>query len=178
MRDDDGFTLVELLLAIAVTGIILGPLTAAVIVGFSASSEATGRLAESHDAQLATVYFTGDVQSAEAVQPPESCVTGTPLVAFRWEEGDTSPVVKVASYEVATDPVSGEQRLLRHVCTTPGGTRSTVVAHELSTDPTKAPTASCDGGPCGAASDPRDVRLQVTAASGYAFELRGTRRTP
>lgn len=173
---DAGFTLIELLIAIALTGVIVGPLGAALVVGFRSTSEANARLSESHDAQLATIYFSGDVQSADVIRPAEMCITGTPVVAFRWTEGTTGTVLKVASYEVATDAARGERQLLRHLCSTPGGTRTTIVAHNLSaTDP---PTARCDGSLCAPLSTARDVRLGLTAASGYTVELRGTRRTP
>lgn len=176
MRRDTGFTLVELLIAISLTGVIMGPLLTALFIGFRGSSEAAQRLSESHDAQLATVFFSGDVQSADLVLPGNVCVAGAPLVAFRWTEGNGSTVVRQASYEVRTEPVTGERQLLRHLCTTPGVVRTTVVAHELA--PTTGPAVTCDNAPCVAGSTPARVALTVTTESGYAFTLRGSRRLP
>ena len=176
MRREQGFTLVELLIAISLTGVIMGPLLTALFIGFRSSSEAAQRLAESHDAQLATIFFSGDVQSSDVVQPSDICVTSTPLVALRWTEGTASTVVRQASYEVRTDPLSGERQLLRHLCTTPGTVRSTVVAHQLA--PSTGPSVTCDGGACAASSTPDRLALTVTTTSGYSFTLRGTRRVP
>jgi prepilin-type N-terminal cleavage/methylation domain-containing protein len=56
-----GYTLVELLMAIALLGIIILPLTAAVI-GYLKNSDATAdRMALSHDAQISAAYVAADV---------------------------------------------------------------------------------------------------------------------
>jgi prepilin-type N-terminal cleavage/methylation domain-containing protein len=62
-RGDAGFTLVELLLAIVVLGIIAVPLGDALISFFRNTTATSDRLAESHDAQISSAYFAQDVQS-------------------------------------------------------------------------------------------------------------------
>ena len=60
---DDGFTLVELLLAIVMLGIIIVPLANMVINALRQTDQSSGRLAESHDAQISAAYWAADVSS-------------------------------------------------------------------------------------------------------------------
>jgi len=62
-RPDDGVTLIELLVAIVLLGIIAVPLGNAVISFFRTTNATSNRLAESHDAQITAAYFAQDVQS-------------------------------------------------------------------------------------------------------------------
>jgi|GEM_PF-1862395 len=62
-RDDRGFTLIELLVAIVILGIIAVPM-GNVVIGYLHNADATtGRLSESHDAQISAAYFSADVAS-------------------------------------------------------------------------------------------------------------------
>lgn len=62
-QDERGFTLVELLVAIVILGIIAVPL-GNVIIGYLRNTDATtARLSESHDAQVSAAYFSADVAS-------------------------------------------------------------------------------------------------------------------
>jgi prepilin-type N-terminal cleavage/methylation domain-containing protein len=77
-RQQDGFTLIELLLVIVILGIIAVPL-GNVIIGFLRNNAATtGRLSESHDAQISSAYFQQDVSSigvrdyTAVITPPAS----------------------------------------------------------------------------------------------------------
>lgn len=63
-RNDAGFTLVELLVAVMILGVITVPL-AYVIVGVLHNTATTSeRLALSHDAQISSAYFGQDVAAA------------------------------------------------------------------------------------------------------------------
>lgn len=60
-RHDDGYTLIELLVCIVVLGIIMAPLTEFVMVYLKNTKTTQNRLADSHDLQIATAYFSQDV---------------------------------------------------------------------------------------------------------------------
>jgi prepilin-type N-terminal cleavage/methylation domain-containing protein len=62
-RRDEGVTLLEVLIVVTILGIIIGPLTASIIVFIKNTNATTDRMAESHDAQITAAYFTQDVQS-------------------------------------------------------------------------------------------------------------------
>ncbi|GAA1154384.1 prepilin-type N-terminal cleavage/methylation domain-containing protein [Kribbella jejuensis] len=60
-RTDDGFTLVELLVAVAILAVITVPLANVVIGAFRNTTDTSDRLALSHDAQISASYFARDV---------------------------------------------------------------------------------------------------------------------
>lgn len=62
-RDEAGFTLIELILAVAIVGIIAVPLAGVVIEYFKASVTTQTRINESHDQQFAAAYWQQDVAS-------------------------------------------------------------------------------------------------------------------
>src|SRR5437763_10399832 len=92
----DGFTLVELIVGMAIAGIIFGAIAGALIVGLETTDTTSQRIAESHDAQITSAYLANDVQSAATVSVSSaggSCSgAGTRLVDFTYGGG------QVASY--------------------------------------------------------------------------------
>jgi len=164
-RDEDGFTLVELLMAIAVLGIIVSAIATALIVTLRNLDATHDRMAESHDAQMASAFLVTDVQSATTITTTQpACPTTTATVAdFVWDDQGTA---NRATYVLET--VGGEQRLRRSQ--TVGTTTSeVVVAHHLTTE--------CSPGPV-VVSMPNSNRVlfTLTDASGYRFSLTGEKR--
>ena len=119
---DGGFTMVELLVVIVLTSIIMSVLASAFIVGADTISSANTRLQESHDAQLATAYFTTDVDSATyfstSTRPPSSSTcrdsaTGeTDVALFEWTESGTG-TLKDAFYFLTGSPQQLQPAVLR-----------------------------------------------------------------
>ncbi|HZX04957.1 prepilin-type N-terminal cleavage/methylation domain-containing protein [Kribbella sp.] len=60
-RTDAGFTLVELLVAVAILAVITVPLANVVIGAFHNTTDTSDRLELSHDAQISSSYFARDV---------------------------------------------------------------------------------------------------------------------
>jgi prepilin-type N-terminal cleavage/methylation domain-containing protein len=166
---DCGFTLVELLLAIVIIGVITVPLSG-VLIGFLKNTDATtARLIESHDGQIASAYWAQDVASIGTRLPtypyaPKQSVernvsynlglypcgaAGTPsaIVRLAWDDFSLDPstnvvtatVVRVA-YVVKT--VSGATELHRLRCQGSAAVVSDVtLAHVL--DPSTLPALTC-----------------------------------
>jgi len=186
-NDEGGFTLVELLITIAIMGIIVPALAVGVVSILHNSNTTTQRLYESHDAQIAAAYFANDVQSADLPVPStdsrcDKALT-TAVVRFAWTEYDTAGnpaayklVVYSKDTSVGTVPV-----LRRRFCRgTPNSAAlsatplsDVVIAHYLSsaTAPSfcMAPTV-CPGQPASS------IVLTVTEQSGYTFKVAGVRR--
>jgi prepilin-type N-terminal cleavage/methylation domain-containing protein len=161
MRDERGFTLPELLISITILGMIIGPLTAALVVYTRNADSTVARMSESHDVQIASAYFAQDIQStgvratASPYNPAASIFTTwsvsvacdgmrlingtpvptTPIVRLQWDD-PVSPAVRVqVSYVVADDP-GGERQFRRIECRSTAGnplslTSELVVAHNL-----------------------------------------------
>ena len=89
-RDDSGFTLIEVTVTVLIILIIIGPITAAFIVGFDTVNAAANRLSGSDDRQLVQLYFPSDVESSSVASVPPmatSCtvpVGGTLVLALAW----------------------------------------------------------------------------------------------
>ena len=115
-RDDSGFTLVELLLSMAIIVIIVGSLSAALIVFLTNGTEALERDDHSGGSAVAVSYFDRDVASADSVTTGgTTCSGSTNLALLTWTEyvasaTAPSPVPGSTEYRVAytvvTDPTS------------------------------------------------------------------------
>src|SRR5690349_18388327 len=97
-RRERGFTLIEVLVGVALTGIVMVPLSMAMVVGYRTVFGAQQKLTSSTEAQLIASTFPADVQSAGAtgVNPTDpvnvnTCAAKpedgeTPLIMFVWDE--------------------------------------------------------------------------------------------
>lgn len=94
-RSDEGFTLLELIIAMACMVIVLGVLASAVFVTVSTSSDSNQQLLESQATGLASAHVTRDVASATTlvVNSATCSGAGTPLLQLAWTDVSTSVVV-------------------------------------------------------------------------------------
>ncbi|MGH9190764.1 MAG: PulJ/GspJ family protein [Acidimicrobiales bacterium] len=113
-RGERGYTLIELLAATVILGIISFALTESVISGFNNTGATEERLVDSLDRQRVTAAFVPDVQSMQTHDNSPPC--GSPLApgeqvlkTFYWSDDGGA---YVASY-VATDGLS---KLVRRMC--------------------------------------------------------------
>jgi len=158
---DDGFTLVELLVTIAITGIILSSVTIAVSMGFERTAEAERRADHSNVAEFTARYFGADVASSGADQTGVTACPGSGAVlSMIVTDGRT------VTYQRAQ--VGAKWVLSRTLCSGP----SVVASQELGSSRDEfTASGSCPGG--GGAQ----CTLSVTWASGDGdFTLRGSRR--
>jgi prepilin-type N-terminal cleavage/methylation domain-containing protein len=202
-RGADGFTLVELLVAVLILGIISVPL-GNVVVGYFRNTEATtARLIESHDAQISSAYWAEDVASigtrsttapyplnqsvwtgASSLYP---CATaGTPIVSLAWDDFASSGARTLIQVVYVVQTVSGHTELHRVRCQGSAAVVSDVtLAHDI--DPSTPPTVAClgtSGVNCAAVGPdvPKSVTLTLTIRSAknlgaaYVVRLTGQRR--
>jgi prepilin-type N-terminal cleavage/methylation domain-containing protein len=202
-RRDDGFTLVELLIAIVILGVIMVPL-ATVMIGYLRNTDAiAARLGESHDQQIAAAYWQQDVSSIgvrsatydavnhtfplmQSVNTSFPCALpagATPVVVLAWNQYDTLGGPTGISVAYARDTTG--TKLLRLHCTGSTVDSSAVLAHEL--DPTVTPAVACAGtgapgctGSGSAVPGTVSLTLRVRNLSGkgqpYNVTLNGQRR--
>lgn len=157
MRDERGLTLIELLVAVTILGLIIAAVTSSLFVGLRTTDDSAGRYAESHDAQLTQVHLPPDIQSATTVvvPPPSntSCSGVSNVLALQWTEGGTT-------YTAAYAQVGSELR--RYFCAG-GAPGELVVAHNV-----QSVSASAAGS---------SVSVTVTESlSGYQYTVSAARR--
>jgi prepilin-type N-terminal cleavage/methylation domain-containing protein len=202
--EEDGFTLVELLIAIVLVGVVTLAIGDA-LIGFTRNTDDTiHRLGESHDAQISAAYFAQDVasigirdsdegleQSVETRSRSKALACGAPqgrlVVRLGWDDptSATDATQVVVSYVV--EVAAGQPQLHRLVCSPQDGLLSdTVVAHYLATTmpevtctDAKAQPTSCEGS---AADVPQSVSMVLfldhvgDADPAYTVTLTGSRR--
>jgi prepilin-type N-terminal cleavage/methylation domain-containing protein len=186
-RDDDGFTLVEMIVTIAILGVIAAALIGVVFQYLKTTRDTRARLNESTDQQFISTYWQNDVSSlgrrtfnastgsldvAQSVfvgsAGPGGCgaSAGTVVVAFAWNEFAASAAPANAwvttPHEVAYVTVpSGDDRLALERVRCRNGVADTphTVAHSL----TAPPIVSCDTASCASTAPlPNRVSLRFT----------------
>ena len=185
--DDTGFTLMELLMAIVIMGVITVPLGNFVLAYFDNYQTTENRVSDSHDIQIATAYFSADVantglRSASAPYSPAQSIwttafpatycgsgLGTTVVLFK---GDSWTVSSGASPTGTNAPISvayvATGGTLRRVYCQTGSvtTSSTTVVHNLVSATASCFTSGGAGTSCEAATPPPKVRLTLSISGG------------
>jgi prepilin-type N-terminal cleavage/methylation domain-containing protein len=119
-KSDHGFTLVELLIATVVLGIIIYPLTEAVILALRTTDKTVTSVAGSTAVQTLAAYFYADVNSATQVTTGAgtACPTSQGVVRLHltWTDQSSGLETDVLYALSAPDPRSGSQQLLRIDC--------------------------------------------------------------
>lgn len=166
--DDDGFTLVELLIAVPIMVMLLAVVSFAFVVGLQTSDEGNKRLVTSQAGGFTSNYFVKDVQGARdvAIDAATYCPGPNPVVSLNMV--DVNGATGGVTYGYQT--VGMENQLVRHSC---GfiARESLVVARDL----VSKPTAVCLNG-C------RGVRMDVAGAAepngsfNGVFSISATRR--
>ena len=142
--DDRGFTLVELVISVALLIVVMGAVTAALFVGLSQNTATSNRLGESRDLSQVAVYFSEDVQGAASASVGTGPRCGSDPAADVVLElvGGT---FDAAALPAAPPPTGAPQLVLvtyvRRTATVPGGTVLELHRLTCSTDPQSTPDA-------------------------------------
>ena len=200
-RGADGFTLVELLVAIVILGIITVPLSNVVIGYFRNADATTARLIESHDVQIASAYWAQDVASIgmRSTTSPfalnQSVETGgrhqpvspvrpareRAIVRLAWDDSSGPGVTTLVRVAYVVQTVSGQTELHRLRCEGSAAVVSDVtLAHDL--DPSTPPALGCSTTCTASPAVPKSVTLTLTIkdpknlGGAYVVTLTGQRR--
>ncbi len=186
---DQGFTLVELLIALVLSGIIAGVIVAALATSLNVASSTTKLVSDSTDAGLISAFLYRDGQSAGATDPATTLVDpsvgvaatgsnagwggctqpGSFVARFSWYDRQT---VSTRRLVVTTYALDGTQRLVRRLCQN-GTTADIVLSHVIT-----SATAACSPDPsCGATTTAVAMTVKgAVAQSPFTYTLTATLR--
>ena len=195
-RGDDGFTLIEMVMSVAIMGIVSATLIGVVFQYLKTTSDTSARLNESTDQQFISTYWQNDVSSlgrqtfsgsvpltaAQSVfvdaAGPDNCgsAVGTVVVAFAWNEFNVNAVDpdnawNTTPHEVAYVTVpAGSRLLLKRVrCRNGVTSQPQTVARNLTAKPTIACDTTC-GSPT---SPPNRVSMKFIVKDGAHPDSQG-----
>jgi prepilin-type N-terminal cleavage/methylation domain-containing protein len=134
-----GFTLVELLVAITILGVIATPLSMAFITGVRFLGHTDEKFNDSRSALVSAAYFAGDVSGANVIvrNDAAACGGGTAVVSF--DSSDAAGAVgAVQNNEVSyvyDTSIPSSYRLLRKYCANAGAAITSVAGVSLGASP-------------------------------------------
>lgn len=175
-HDQDGFTLVELIVAIVLMGIVAVPLGVSFVEAVKTTGATSTSLGSSHDTQLVDYYLQRDAAGASATSSPSAwaCAVGAGatvgpnagIIQFTWPQADVATGSTLASGYAGFSPGTNYEAdyiyqsggLTRYYCsvTASGTFISTIQTNRvastlsLTVPPVATPVSTCTGGagPC------------------------------
>lgn len=192
--------MIELVITVAIMGIIVTALTGVVISYFKTTVDTQARMTESQDVQFAAAYWQRDVASIgvraydapsksfplqQSVNVSPSCAlpSGTTVVTLAWSEyvsPDSTVTPPKITVSYVARAVGGAYELVRIRCSGSAVDSTVRVAHSLRAPP----TVSCDVACTGSGADvPSVVRIDLAVLDpeghdtvAYTATLSGERR--
>src|SRR4051794_37401391 len=184
-NNSDGFTVLELLIAMMILALIIGPLFSSLVLGLARTTTSAQDTANSSDAQTFSSVWNTDVASADTINHGTTCGGADTALQFEWTDGATT---KRAAYIINRNASAEAEfnraplyRLQRVTCT--GATTDTVTVVRAMSSSTGI--FACDGTadcPNGQTPTPRTVSATVSDIGGqagdtaYNFTVTATRR--
>jgi prepilin-type N-terminal cleavage/methylation domain-containing protein len=139
-REDDGFTLVELLMVVAIMGVVIPAFAFVMIVYFRSAFAASVRTDRANDANTASAYLQPDFASSKTATVGGACQN---TLTMTWTQDnplpngdDGTPDDYSVVYVVQPTAVDGPYKLLRTLTVNHSSAGSQTVLHGLA--------SSCD----------------------------------
>jgi prepilin-type N-terminal cleavage/methylation domain-containing protein len=139
-NDENGFSLIELLIVITVSPLIIGALAFGLVAMFSLQSSVSNRLTDSGDAQSVGASFEPDVQAAQEVttSTTAACGSGFQVIGLEWDlqTGQQSGGIYNTVVSYVEVPAGTKFNLVRQLCLSGSSTpsSSTIVSYNLATN--------------------------------------------
>jgi prepilin-type N-terminal cleavage/methylation domain-containing protein len=147
---DDGFTLVELIIVVAIIPLIVGAITLGLISVYNLQGSTQDRLATTVDAQLTSTFFSKDVQSSTKISLSTTavCGSGTQVLGLEWGGGLTGPYQYLVSYIATANASGGTYTLQRQYCANGSTTPVMLTTISRLVQPPSTPESSVDSWVC------------------------------
>ena len=139
-RGESGVSLIELIIAIAITGVIMAPIGAAIYFGFRTTGDTQQVVSESTSANVMASYFTADVQGAIAAAKSTSDTISCGAAAGAADLVLTTVATPTTTISYYRGTGANASVLYRRTCANGALTGVARVATSLS----GTPTFSCD----------------------------------
>ena len=178
-RQEQGFTLVEVLLAVTMMGVIMGAVVSSLFFMLQARKSAASQLDTSHDRQQVASYFTADVEGAagtSAASTGSATVCGTTVSAVLvlrgtdYNAGSINPISTQVAY--VWQAASGQ--LQRIYCRGSSSSTTQAVARYVTAAPTVS--GSCTSTTSVTATSP-NIALRIPETGGPNVVLCAHRRS-
>ena len=171
--NEDGFTLIEMIIVALILPVVIGAVTYALIAVFSLQNGVSGRIGDSGDAESVSQTFEQDVQTADMITTSASapqCGTGTQLLGLEWGYNQQAAVYEtVVTYVETLNTTGTSGSLVRQYCasgpsSTPTGT--SILAFDIQPGQ-GAPTVS----PSTLSPSPSSGWVPATEVTGVSFNI-------
>jgi prepilin-type N-terminal cleavage/methylation domain-containing protein len=154
---DEGFTLIELLITVVIMPIVVGAITIALLSVFGLSDQTQKRVGDTNDAQIGSITFNKDVQSAENQETLTAPACGTSgqvqLLGLEWGTNTSAPGGYDTVVSYITSQTGKTISLVRQECqyansTAPATFTSSPISIATISHDIGSPTLLITGGAC------------------------------
>ncbi len=170
-NSDAGFTLIELMVAIAILGFIMLPIASGFFVGVRSINDTSNRFKASTDAQLLSIYLPPDVESATSATTTSSGCTGLVGTA-KLQLVNAASTYKIV-YTLST---ASPWTLTRYVCSTGAAATPIVVARNIKDNVASSLVVTITASPFQVSVKVTELAT-TTSPTNYVFTVNGRGRT-